>query len=74
MATGKDKNEDLVKAEAREFWDSLDDSEKADFSDSLVENTLDWEAWFNLEPKPEVLAELDRLRMEWEETDGLTED
>ena len=52
---------------ARTFWESLALADRWQLGDELVLGYFDWHDWFDAKPEPGVLAEVDRLRMFWED-------
>ena len=54
---------------ARKFWGGLSTAGRWDVGDALVlAGTLDWLDYDMERPSPEFVAELDRIRIQWEET------
>lgn len=53
--------------QGRRLWGLLEGSRRWSIGDELVLGTFVWSEWFEEKQKPGALAELDRLRILWEE-------
>jgi hypothetical protein len=59
---------DRIRKAAKEFWNGLTPEEKWELGDALVRGTVEDKDWIETPPAPQGFwAEVDKLRMKWEE-------